>query len=117
LHSKKNQFEELIIMFDPKPEFLARLPGQSLEGALEFLKGLLWLLSWKCKDGTWFVFSGDRLLFESDSEDAIWAFIYGLALAYRDLPKPLLTDFEEYTDAVRTGDTLEFVRRKGWRLS
>ena len=102
-------------MFNPKPEFLTRLPGKSLDGALEFLKGLLWLVSWECKDGVWSVFAGDRLLFESDSEDAIWAFIYGLALAYENLPKPLLDDLQEYKDAIRTGNTVEFKRRKGWR--
>jgi hypothetical protein len=100
-----------------KPRFMTTIPGKSLEAALESLKKLLWNLSWKCNEGTWSVFAGDRLLFESDTEDAIWAFVYGLSLAYGGLPEPLRRDFEEYSESIRAGSNVEFLRRKGWRLS
>lgn len=99
-------------MFEAK--FLATIPGKTLDGALELAKKLLWNLSWRTDEGRWVLFAGDRVLFESDSEDAIWAFIYGLAMAYSTLPKPLLADVQEYRNAIRDGNSVEFLRRKGW---
>jgi hypothetical protein len=102
-------------MFEPR--FMNTIPEKSLQAALESLKKLLWNLSWKSNQGRWSLFAGDRLLFESDTEDAIWAFVYGLSLAYGALPEPLLRDFEEYTESIRAGSNVEFLRRKGWHLS
>jgi hypothetical protein len=100
-----------------KPKFKTTVPGESLQVALESLKKLLWNLSWRCDEGTWLLFAGDRLLFESNTEDAIWAFIYGLSLAYSALPEPLLHDFEAYSESIRDGSNVEFLKKKGWRLS
>ena len=102
-------------MFSPK--FMKNIPGNSLQISLESLPRLLWNLSWKHNHGTWLVFAGDRLLFETDSEDTIWAFVYGLSSAYGVLPDPLLRDFEEYCESIRSGTNVEFLKRKGWRLS
>jgi hypothetical protein len=75
---------------------LDEIPGNSIESAIRFLDELKWSIRIVETDGTWRVAAGHRLVLKSSSRDAVDALLYGLALAYSVLPKPILDQFRKY---------------------
>lgn len=67
--------------------WLDHLPGSSLQGGIELANRLYWNVKWHEHEASWCVYSGEDLVYKSDSQDAAEAFIYGLGLAYAVLPE------------------------------
>lgn len=82
-------------MLSIKDEILGKIPGGSLRSAIQFLEKLHWFLYVKESEGRILLFMGDRPMFETDSMDAIEAFIYGALVAYRSFPADLFEQFQE----------------------
>jgi hypothetical protein len=69
---------------------MREIPGQSLEGAVRFLSELKWEIRVVESGDVLSVGAGHRLLLKTSSRDAVDAFLYGVALAYSLLPRPIL---------------------------
>lgn len=82
-------------MLDLKDDVLSKIPDGSLKGATEFLEKLHWFLYVKESEGRIVLFKGDRPMFETDSMDAVEAFVYGALVAYRSLPEHIFGQFEK----------------------
>ena len=77
------------------------IPGRNLEGAVDLLNQLKWNIRVAESENTHSVAGGHKLLLKTSSREAVDAFLYGLALAYSVLPKPILDQFRKYgEDAV-----------------
>lgn len=72
--------------------WLDHLPGNSIEAGIDLANTLYWNISSSKHEQEWYVWSGECLIFETDSEEALQAFLYGLGLAYGVLP-PRLIDY------------------------
>jgi hypothetical protein len=62
----------------------------SLNGAIELANQLFWALSVAENSSYWLVYSGEALIFKTDSKASLDAFLYGLGLAYGSLPEEVL---------------------------
>ena len=76
-------------------EWLKRIPGENYQGAVSFLNSLDWNISFYEVDDQRKVFSGDRLLFSSEHEKEVEAFIFGMALGLAVLPDEILDRIRE----------------------
>jgi hypothetical protein len=65
---------------------LDRLPNKSLEGGIEQANRLYFSITWEEHAGVWSVWSGEDLIYRSDSQEATEAFLYGTGLAYARIP-------------------------------
>lgn len=67
------------------------LPNETLEGGIELANQLYWHLVVSESDGMWYVWAGggESLIFKTDSQEAVDAFLYGVGLAYAVLPSPV----------------------------
>jgi hypothetical protein len=54
----------------------------TIEEGLKVLERVYWLIKVKQSKGTWNVYAGEALIFSTDSQEALSAFLYGLALTY-----------------------------------
>lgn len=61
----------------------------SIEDAEHLINEFHWFLNIEEMAGKWTVRSGEETVFMADSREAVDAFIYGMALAYRGLPAHL----------------------------
>jgi hypothetical protein len=68
-------------------QWLNHLPEGTLEGGIALANRLYWNIVWAEHEHRWYVWSGERLILETDSADAAQAFLYGLGLAYAVLPE------------------------------
>ena len=75
---------------------MREIPGQSVEGAIHFLDELKWNLRVIEFDGMWNVAAGHKLVLRTSSREAVDACLYGMALAYSVLPKPILDQLREW---------------------
>ncbi len=73
-----------------------QIPGRSLEGGLRFLSELKWEMRMVQSDDILSVGVGHRLMLKTSSREAADAFVYGVALAYSLLPKPILDELKKY---------------------
>jgi hypothetical protein len=78
-----------------KQEWLAYIPGKDMQGAINFLNSLDWNISFGESAGKRKVFGGDRLLFSSQNEEAVQAFLFGMALGLAVLPDEILDRIRE----------------------
>jgi hypothetical protein len=58
-----------------------------MQGAVNFLNSLDWNISFDESAGKRKVFGGDRLLFSAQNEEAVQAFLFGMALGLAVLPE------------------------------
>lgn len=78
-----------------EPEWLEYIPGKDIQGAISFLNSLDWNISFSETAGQRKVFGGDRLLFSSEHEKEVEAFIFGMALGLAVLPDEILDRIRE----------------------
>lgn len=72
-----------------------QIPGQSLEGGIEFLNQLSWNLTVRQKLKNWQLYAGDQILFEAFSEDELEAFIHGMAITLAVLPEYIIAEIKK----------------------
>ena len=77
---------------------IGKIPGESIEGALRFLDELKWHIRIVQSGDTFSVGAGHRLLLKTSSREEVDTFLYGIALAYSLLPKPILDQFKKWGD-------------------
>lgn len=75
--------------------WLNRLPDSTIEGGVELTNQLYWNISLTRVGRQWSIFSGDSLIFSSDSRQETNAFLYGLSLAYAVLPGDIFERLRE----------------------
>lgn len=61
----------------------------TIDDAQHVINELHWFLTIEAIADTWTVRSGESIVFTADSREAVDAFLYGMALAYRGLPAHL----------------------------
>lgn len=66
----------------------------SIDKGLERVNKLYWNITLLQGNGTWFVKSGEKVIFVADNREAVDAFLYGLSLAYGVLPPHLFEALE-----------------------
>ena len=71
-------------------KFDATPPPEQLDEAVKFLNSLDWNLSFQEKNGEWIIFAGDQRIFTAETEAEFHAFVLGMALGLRVLPKEVL---------------------------
>jgi hypothetical protein len=76
-------------------EWLKRIPGEDFHGAINFLNSLDWNISFGESTGKRKVFGGDRLLFSAQDDEAVHAFLFGMALGLAVLPDEILDRIRE----------------------
>lgn len=76
-------------------EWLERIPGQNLHGAVTFLNSLDWNITFSEAGGQRKAFAGDRLLFSSEYEKELESFLFGMALGLVVLPDEILDRIRE----------------------
>jgi hypothetical protein len=76
-------------------EWLKRIPGEDFHGATNFLNSLDWNISFGESAGKRKVFGGDRLLFSAQKEEAVQAFLFGMAPSLAVLPDEILDRIRE----------------------
>lgn len=79
-------------------EWLEMIPGQDLQGAISILNSFDWNISKEKFNENWRLFSGDRLLFSSDNETEVDAFIFGMALSFAVLPNEIQDKIRQIID-------------------
>ena len=67
----------------------------TMDDAKKIINQFYWNITWKQLHGQWVAWGGDKVIFRSDSEDALYAFIYGMALAYRIFSPDEIQRFHE----------------------
>lgn len=72
-------------------------PAGQLDEAVKFLNSLDWNLSFQEKDGEWIIFTGDQRIFTAETETEFHAFVLGMALGLRVLPKEVLDQIRKIT--------------------
>ena len=72
------------------------IPNGRLEGALELANQLYWNLTVERGQEYWVVFSGEKAILRTDSQDVLDAFLYGLGLAYGCLPIEIFARLKEH---------------------
>ena len=78
-----------------KSDWLKKFAGQDAEGLAEYLNNLNLGISWGQKGRQWWVATGEKVLLETDEEDALKAFLLGMAVAYLALPEDLRETLRE----------------------
>lgn len=73
---------------------LDRFPNQSLEGGVERVNRLYLNITWREHAGLWWVYSGESLIYTSDSREATEAFLYGIGYTYVQFPEPVFERLE-----------------------
>ena len=76
-------------------KWLNRFPNQNLNDGLKILDELYWFISTGYKDNIWYVYAGHVLVFQTDSEEAYKAFLYGLAITYINYPSEIMDVFHK----------------------
>jgi len=71
------------------------LPSGTLEGGVALANELYWNLSIAQNGRDWYVLGGEKVILQTDSQDVVNAFIYGMGLAYGVLPKPIFHKLRE----------------------
>ncbi|MBZ0315977.1 MAG: hypothetical protein K8L91_06130 [Anaerolineae bacterium] len=66
----------------------------SIENCITLADRFYWNITVVEKNGKWAVLGGEKMMFGSDSREAVDAFLYGLGLAYSIIP-------EEYVERFR----------------
>jgi len=77
----------------------------TLEDAQHLINEFHWFLNIEEIAGKWTVRSGEETVFMADSREAVDAFIYGMALAYRGLPAHLYAKIFNALAGTRTETT------------
>ncbi|MDM8528867.1 hypothetical protein QUF58_11760 [Anaerolineales bacterium HSG24] len=64
-------------------------PNETLEDGINLANQLYWHIKVSESEGVWQVWAGDgeSLILQTDSKEAVDAFLYGLGLAYSVLPE------------------------------
>lgn len=62
--------------------WLDHFPDNDLKASLNILDRLEWHIKISHVDKFWYVFSGEPLIFKTDSQEALDSFLYGLGLTY-----------------------------------
>lgn len=68
------------------------------EQAVHLVNKAHWFLNIKEIEGKWFVKGGESVLLATDDYDCVEAFIYGLSLAYANIPKKLFEQIVQETN-------------------
>jgi hypothetical protein len=74
--------------------WLDRLPGGTLDGAVELANRLYWAISVDEHQGRWVVRGGEVVLLRTDSRQTVEAFLYGLGLAYGAIAREAFEQLE-----------------------
>jgi hypothetical protein len=84
----------------PNLQFWIELfPDESIEKGKQVLEELhLNIKVKKHKPKLWTVHAGHQLLLKTTSEEAVEALLYGMALTYHAMPKPMLTELRKIFD-------------------
>lgn len=83
----------------PNLKFWTELfPNESIEEGKQLLQELHWNIAVKRNQGLWVVRAGHQLLLTTTSEEAVEALLYGMALSYHAMPKPLLEQLRKALD-------------------
>lgn len=83
----------------PNSKFWTELfPNESIEEGKQLLQELHWNIALKHDQGLWAVHAGHQLLLTTTSEEAVEALLYGMALSYHAMPKPLLEQLRKTLD-------------------
>ncbi|MGJ3238087.1 MAG: hypothetical protein ACFE0Q_05215 [Anaerolineae bacterium] len=61
----------------------------TIDDAQQIVNDFHWFLTIDQQPDRWVVRTGERVVFSSDSREAVDAFLYGMALAYKGLPAQL----------------------------
>ena len=61
----------------------------TIEDTQHIINAFHWFLTVDEINGQWTIRSGENIIFTADSRDAVDAFLYGMALAYKGLPPHL----------------------------
>jgi hypothetical protein len=69
--------------------WLNHLPDHRVEGGVGLANRLYWNITWWEYQGQWYVKAGEDTIFNTDSQQALEAFLYGMGLAYGVLPEGL----------------------------
>ncbi|MBZ0318929.1 MAG: hypothetical protein K8L91_21115 [Anaerolineae bacterium] len=62
----------------------------SIEQGITLINRFLWHVSIVEEAGEWRVYGGEKVIFASDSREAIDAFLYGMGLAYSTIPEDFI---------------------------
>ncbi len=81
-----------------EPEWLDYIPGKDMQGAISFLNGLGWNISFSESAGQRKVFGGDRLLFSTEYEKEVESFIFGMALGLAVLPDKVIDEIRKIAE-------------------
>jgi hypothetical protein len=74
--------------------WLNHLPGSSIDGGIAPANRLCWNITWAGNKQWWCVWSGENMLLRTDSRETAEAFLYGLGLAYSDLPDDVFLELD-----------------------
>lgn len=66
--------------------WIDRLPGGTVEGTASVANRLYWNITWQKEGDLWVIRSGEGAVMSTDSYEVVEAFLYGMGLAYVDLP-------------------------------
>ncbi len=59
----------------------------SIEDCITLANRFYWNITVIEKNGNWYVYGGEKMMFGSDARESIDAFLYGLGLAYSTIPE------------------------------
>lgn len=77
----------------------------TLDNAIELANDMQWELVILEHDGTWYVKTGESVIFQSDNKEALEAFVYGMGLAYgagfpADIFERIKTDMKHWRESL-----------------
>jgi len=68
----------------------------SIEKCIEIANEYFWdIVVFEGSDGKWYVKSGETIIFNADTREAIDSFLYGIGLAYNGIPEHLFKQLIE----------------------
>jgi hypothetical protein len=62
----------------------------SIQAGVALINRLGWNIEVRDNEHKWFVLAGEKVVFAADTQDAVDAFLYGMALAYSILPDSII---------------------------
>jgi hypothetical protein len=78
-----------------KLPWIDRFPDKNLQNSFELLEKVYWNISVVKAEPKWSVYAGKALIFQTDSQAAFEAFLYGSGLTYVSIDRAIVDAYRE----------------------
>ncbi len=75
--------------------WIDRFPNRKLQNSFDLLEKVYWYISVQQSEQHWRVYAGEDLIFQTDAQEALDAFLYGLGLTYVSIDQAIVDAYHK----------------------